>query len=352
MMQLEAAITGTAASPVLHYPDLFVCPACAATLRAGVDGHRIECTGCGRSFTIDNGIPLLFWPTEGTSKRDVTDVVRAFYEKTPFPNYDDMDSPESLRAKADQGYFSRLLNDQISHGSTILECGCGTGQLSNFLGLTWGRTVLGTDICLNSLRLGQSFKSQHGIEGTHFVQMNLFRPVFRPESFDFVISNGVLHHTSDPFAAFRSILRCVKKGGFIVVGLYNTYGRLTTDFRRHIFRLTGDRFAFLDPRLRLKHLGNIRKQAWFNDQYKHPHESKHTFGEVLNWFDQSRVEFVNSIPRCTAADLFSRQEKLFKVHSRGISFDHFIVQMGMLFSGGREGGFFIMIGRKKAEMGG
>ncbi len=66
---------------------------------------------------------------------------RSFYEEAPFPNYDDLDSPESLRLKAERGVFARLLTEQIPFGSRILECGCGTGQLSNFPGLTWGRAL-------------------------------------------------------------------------------------------------------------------------------------------------------------------------------------------------------------------
>jgi SAM-dependent methyltransferase len=306
----------------------------------------LQCAGGGHAFFHQEGIPRLFWPTEG-ARRDVTELVKAFYEETPFPNYDDLDTPERLQAKAEQGIFARLLNEQVPHGAAVLECGCGTGQLSNYLGLTWGRTVFGTDICVSSLRLAQAFKERHGIKGTHFAQMNLFRPAFPAASFDLVISNGVLHHTADPFQAFRSILRCVKAGGFIVIGLYNRYGRLTTDLRRVLFRLTRDRLQWMDPRLRRAGLGEARRRAWFRDQYKHPHESTHTFDEVLEWFDATGVEFVNSIPHCAPAPSFSAAERLFEPRARGTALERLVVQLGMLASGGREGGFFIMIGRKR-----
>lgn len=331
---------------MLQHLEIFVCPACREPLKSHNGGTH--CPACGRSFVSEQGIPLLFWPTEGLQGRDVTDIVKAFYEETPFPNYDDMDSPERLREKAERGLFAQRLNEQIPHGATILECGCGTGQLSNFLGLTWGRSVFATDVCLNSLRLGHAFKERHHIANVSFVQMNLFRPVFRSESFDFVISNGVLHHTADPFLGFRSILGCLKKGGYILVGLYNTYARLTTDLRRLVFRVTRDRFRFLDSRLMDTSLNEARKRAWFRDQYKHPHESKHSLGEVLRWFDETGVEFINSIPKCTPTQTFARKEELFVENPRGTRLDHFAVQLGMLLHGGREGGFFIMIGRKRS----
>jgi SAM-dependent methyltransferase len=339
----------TAAVPelVLKHLEMFMCPACGEGLSVADAQGGLECRGCARLFSCEDGIPRLFWPTEWRSGRDVTDIVKAFYEATPFPNYDDMDSAESLRSKAEKGVFARLLNDQIPHGAKILECGCGTGQLSNFLGLTWGRTVFASDVCLNSLRLGHQFKERNEIQNVGFVQMNLFRPTFRPESFDFVISNGVLHHTGDAFQGFKSILSCLRKGGFIIIGLYNTYGRLTTDLRRLVFRVTGDRFRFLDPRLRSEKLVAARERAWFMDQYKHPHESKHTMDEVLRWFDSCGVEFVNSIPKVTAAGKFSARETLFTPSPSGSKADRLMVQLGMLLTGGREGGFFIMIGRKK-----
>src|SRR5206468_1356891 len=143
--------------------------------------------------------------------------------------------------------------------------------------------------------------------------------------------NGVLHHTGDPRGGFESILRCLKPGGFIVIGLYNTYGRLTTDFRRLVFRLTGDRLTFLDPRLRRVALNEARRRAWFMDQYKHPHESKHTYDEVLRWFDESGVEFVKSIPKCVATERFSPTEELFVASARGTAADRLLVLLFIFY---------------------
>ncbi len=181
--------------------------------------------------------------------------------------------------------------------------------------------------------------------------MNLFSPAFKPESFDVLVSNGVLHHTGDPFLGFQTISRLLKIGGICVIGLYNKYSRLTTDWRRFLFKVTGDHLQFLDPRLRNKNANELRKRTWFMDQYKNPCESKHTIGEVQHWFDVSGFEFMNSIPK-SSAESFSPQEKLFEVHPRGNKFEHFIVQFSELLAGGRDGGFFVMIGRRVAEKAG
>ena len=275
----------------------------------------------------------------------IRDLIKSFYEETPFPNYEELESTADLMEKAQQGVFARLLNEQTPFNIRVLEAGCGTGQLSNFLA-TAAREVFGTDMCLNSLKLAQEFKKRNDLHRAGFYQMNLFRPIFRPESFHLVISNGVLHHTSDPFGGFKSIGRLVKKGGYIIVGLYHKHGRIITDLRRGVFTITKDRFKFLDPRLRAD-IGDAKKNAWFKDQYKNPHESKHTVGEVLAWFERSGFEFVNAIPKLTIFSPFSEQEPLFKNQEQGTFIDHLLVKSKLVFTGSKEGGFFIMIGRKK-----
>ena len=67
----------------------------------------------------------------------MTEIVKQFYEQTPFPNYDDLDNHRALLEKARSGLFARLLNEQIPY-ARVVEIGCGTGQLTNFLPL---RTV-------------------------------------------------------------------------------------------------------------------------------------------------------------------------------------------------------------------
>lgn len=332
---------------MVDHIDIFVCPVCRSDLKISEANNEITCIGCQRVFPTESSIPLLFWPNEWDSRTDVTEEVKAFYEETPFPGYEDVESQWDLIEKAEKGVFARLLNEQIPIGSRVLEVGCGTGQLSNYLGLKSGRTVFGADMCLNSLKLGREFMARNEGARTTFLQMYLFRPVFKPESFDLVISNGVLHHTADPFLAFETISRLVKKGGHIIIGLYSAYGRIFTRMRQKIFRISGDRFKWLDSRIRKEGIGDHRKHIWFMDQYKHPHESVHTIGEVLDWFDQAGFDFVKSIPKTGVGDPFLAKEKLFEPISCGTRMDQIFTQLGLVFRGGTEGGFFTMIGKRK-----
>lgn len=324
--------------------DIFCCPKCGGDLN--FEDHSFSCLHCQQPYQIVDGIPSLFWPNEwDPSKEDITEKIKSFYEKTPFPDYDEFDSIGSLIDKARRGLFAKLLDDQIPFGTRILECGCGTGQLTNFLSIA-NRTVIGTDICMNSLKMANAFRETNDLRRAHFYQMNLFRPFFKPQSFDFVISNGVLHHTSNPFLAFQSIANLVKPNGYILVGLYHKYGRLATDLRRLIFNITRDKFKFLDRWATNKDSSEAKRNAWFTDQYKNPHESKHTVGEVLRWLDSTGFTFIHSIPKTVPFEGIGASERLFERDRLGNLFERFIVNIGMIFTGHREGGFFSIIAKK------
>lgn len=300
----------------------------------------------GRPVPQADGIPQLFVSQAGHAGADVTEVVKAFYEETPFPNYDGFDSRESLATKARRGVFAALLDAQLPDGAIVLEAGCGTGQLSNFLGMSWRRKVFAGDICMNSLRLAKGFADRYDIRNVAFLQMNLFRPPFRDASFDVVISNGVLHHTGDCEAGFKAILAKLKPGGHIVIGLYNQLGRLPTLCKRAAFRALGPRLHFLDPRLRDMSREPARIKAWYADQYQHPHETRHSMDEVLGWFERYGVDFVNGIPHLDGSS-FNDGEKLLVPRAAGTRISRRMTELGMLASGGTDGGLFIMIGRKR-----
>ena len=323
-------------------------------MRCPIDGEALtwdraasELRDSNHVYPVEDAIPLLFASrvAPGGSKNDVTEIVKSFYEDTPFPNYDGFDSRDSLRQKARASVAAQLLDDQISETATILEVGCGTGQMTNFLAMAWGRTVVGSDLCHNSLKLAVAFRDRFAINNAHFVQMNLFDPFFRKHSFDVVISNGVLHHTGDAAAAFRSIEGLVKPGGYAVIGLYNWLGRLPTLWLRSLVQRFGESAALLDSRMRREHdLG--RRKAWFMDQYRHPHETKHSIDEVMDWFDRAQFDFVSCIPTIGDSE-FTAEAMLFEPHPKGTYLDRLSTELEMLLSGGVDGGLYIMIGRKR-----
>ena len=339
-----ATIRSARGSGMQPWEEALCCP-CGCGGSLGDVGTSLVSAACGRRFPVTDGIPQLFWPHDSArDPGDVTERVKAFYEETPFPNYDDHDSVRSLIEKARNGLYARALDAAIPYNASVLEVGCGTGQLTNFLGISC-RLVIGADLCLNSLRLADAFRREHKLDRVRFLQANLFRLPFEQQQFDVVLCNGVLHHTSDPLAGFKQLVPLVRPGGHIVIGLYNKYGRLMTDLRRRLFRVTGGAAKWIDPYLRSVQMSDEKAKAWFADQYFHPHESKHTIGEVLKWFRDTGLEFVRGVPGVTneAADV--SDGALFDRTEAGSAWDHFRVQVKQIATGNREGGFFVMIGR-------
>ena len=94
---------------------------------------------------------------------------------------------------------------------------------------------------------------------------------------------------------FESIQNLVRPGGYIIIGLYNRYGRLRTYLRRYLFKILGQKFLMVfDPVLRKMDRNDKEKiNSWIRDQYTHPVESTHTFDEVLGWFKENKFGYLN-----------------------------------------------------------
>jgi ubiquinone/menaquinone biosynthesis C-methylase UbiE len=286
-------------------------------------------------------------------------MMQRFYEQHTFPGYDGIDSPSVLMDKAGKSGFGKWVDEAIPPLATVLEVGCGTGQMTNFLGLVSTRTVIGADMSIASLKLGNNFKERFGLNNVSFVQANIFEMPFAPNSVDVLMCSGVLHHTPDPYGGYKELLKIVKPGGKVLIGLYNSYARIPLGMRQLLFKKTGNTFRWLDAHMRRRDVDQSKKEIWFADQYRNPHESWHSVDEVLQWFDETNVKFLSAVPDISSrssdskiADIdtpksSNRVYDLFKEHPRGSQFEHVIKQLGWMFSIGREGGLFVMVGEKQ-----
>ena len=156
--------------------------------------------------------------------------IKAFYEENPFPSYEGVQEFGDLVNRGQKNRFTSGLLDAIGHNKLILECGCGTGQMSHFLSLN-NNHVLGIDLShVEPRTCARAQACGTGCSDPAFAQMNIFDLAVKDECFDVVISTGVLHHTRDARRAFAAIMRKAKPGGIVVVGLYNAFGRLPTLF--------------------------------------------------------------------------------------------------------------------------
>jgi len=281
--------------------------------------------------------------------KDITvEKVINFYNEAPFPNYEDNDDKSSINQKGDNNYLARQFKNFIGFDKDILEVGCGTGQLSLYFSIGNNNRVYALDPTLASIKLGKDFAKKNKIDNVKFVNADIFDDVFNNETFDFIWTNGVLHHTKNPKLAFDITSKYLKKNGYILVGLYNKYGRARTLLRKFLYKFFGKTIVMLlDPTLRkIKKGNNNQIKSWIRDQYEHPVESLHTLDEVLDWFNHNNIEFINSIPQCDVDDNY--ENSLFEKRSKGTFLSRFFSQITMLFNElGSDGGLFIVIGKKK-----
>ena len=101
-------------------------------------------------------------------------------------------------------------------GRLVLDGGCGAGRFADVVMREYGARLVACDLsaaveaCRDNLAPGMPFVCQASI---------LDLP-FRPQSFDFVYSIGVIQHTPDPEGSIRSLCRMVKQGGQVAIWTY------------------------------------------------------------------------------------------------------------------------------------
>jgi SAM-dependent methyltransferase len=294
-----------------------------------------------KPFENKNGI--FSFSIKDTETKKVTE----FYKITPFPNYKDNDDKQSILEKGNKNVLAQKFKNFIGFKKKVLEVGCGTGQLSIYFSLGTNNRIVGFDPTIQSLNLAKNFARKNEISNIEFVNADIFDDVLVDNYFDFVWCNGVLHHTKDPYKAFQIVAKSLKSEGYILIGLYNKFGRFRTILRKYLSKIFGVRFLeFFDPTLKNLKISVEEKKSWIKDQYFHPIESLHTLDEVLEWFYNNDIEYVNSIPSCDF-EFIQDYSNLFKKKSKGSFYSRIINQFSMIFNRlGSDGGLFVVIGKK------
>lgn len=241
--------------------------------------------------------------------RGVEARVIGMYERHPFPGFADkrgkVDSEMALRL--------RLLNivpaDYV--GRRLLDAGCGTGEYACWYA-RHGAEVTAIDLSGPSLRAAAEYAEREGVGGISFERQSVLELPYPDASFDYVSSMGVLHHTPDPYRGFRELCRVLRPGGVIVVSLYNAFSRLPHVAKQRIVRAVAgsdiDRRVQWAQRLfprTCRALAASRgdgSDALLYDAFAMPHESRHSVGEVLRWFDAHRIAYVGAFGPITLRD--------------------------------------------------
>jgi SAM-dependent methyltransferase len=118
-------------------------------------------------------------------------------------------------------FMAKAVGFERANGRRVLEVGCGLGtDLAEFA--RNGARVTGVDLTVSSSKLASSNLGAHGYGGSVLVADARNLP-FASDAYDFVYSWGVIHHTPDPAAAAREIIRVCRPGGRVVVMVYNRH---------------------------------------------------------------------------------------------------------------------------------
>lgn len=103
-------------------------------------------------------------------------------------------------------------------GKSVLEVGIGIGGLANSLAEQEKCELIGVDL---GYAVDGAYKNFSNNLFFHIVQASAFRLPFASDSFDYVYSHGVLHHSSDPRLCFDNVSKLPKTGGNLYVWLYS-----------------------------------------------------------------------------------------------------------------------------------
>jgi SAM-dependent methyltransferase len=143
-----------------------------------------------------------------------TDSV-TFYDQHPF---DWAPADDSAEMKSVVSPLLAEFINKLDENSLVLDIGCGPGRVLGFLARR-GIRCIGLDSSRVSLALAIQRYNRPGVVGD-----NLHLP-FLEGAADAIISDGVIHHTEDPFAAFSENFRILRPAGQMYLAVYKPSGR-------------------------------------------------------------------------------------------------------------------------------
>ncbi|MDW8016085.1 MAG: methyltransferase domain-containing protein [Bacteroidia bacterium] len=283
--------------PVHDLLPILKCPHCSGKL--SLQSGKLYCISDDTEYPIHNNIPR-FVPNEQY-------VGNFGFQWNKFSKV----QIDNERSKESENFLRTALRLRPSdvQGKLVLDAGCGAGRYAEVL-TRWGAKVVGVDLS-NAV---EAFHENLSGRNAWVLQADLLSLPFQDEVFDMAISIGVLHHTSDAKKAFGEVARTVKRGGLLLVWLYDKYSQVSTARRlSDIYRAILNR---LPPRLlyalchlaipwyyfnKIPLLRSLTSRLWYisnhpnwrwrvldtMDWYGCKYRSYHTYPEVYEWFQEA-----------------------------------------------------------------
>jgi SAM-dependent methyltransferase len=203
------------------------------------------------------------------------------------------------------------------NNSLVLDIGCGMGRYVEVAAKV-GANVTGVDL---SFAIDAAFENVGRKPNVHLIQADIFNLPFLPETFDFIYSFGVLHHTPDAASAFKQLPKLLKKNGKISISVYSSYNRgiiytsalwrlFTTRIPKRLLYLLCyisvplyfmykipiichiGRMLFVIPMIPHWKWRVLDTFDWYSPKY----QSKHTHWEVYKWFKDNGLKDIAIYP--------------------------------------------------------
>lgn len=219
--------------------------------------------------------------------------VKELYEKYPYP------SRESFSIREAQNYVkwvSKIFNEKNDfwRKKSVLELGCGTGELACGLA-SCGAKVTAIDFSSSSIKKAKENSKKLEVN-VDFIEKNILKTEMN-KKFDVVIALGSLHHTIDAKKGFEIGINHLKNDGIIIIGLYNKYSRARHRIKRIILQVIAK--DNIEKRMEVgeKLFKGNKSKAWLADKYGQVHESYHSINEIIKWFNERKIKFIDSNPK-------------------------------------------------------
>ncbi len=166
-----------------------------------------------------------WWENHPMTYEGWDDILKVIYTEDDIEFYKEIDRRFFNGAKyfahslPDQRPFSALIDFPSLKGKRVLEIGCGMGSHTELFARARAR-LTAIDITECAVRRTAKRFALNKLGGT-ILQMDAERMTFPDESFDYVWSWGVIHHSEDPEAIVREIHRVLTPGGSAQIMVYH-----------------------------------------------------------------------------------------------------------------------------------
>jgi arsenite methyltransferase len=178
-------------------------------------------SGSGRTYAIRDGIPR-FVDVEDEHAAQTQSAFAYKWAKRDSFGSDGMQ--DELHGWLLQRYgfgSAEEMRSFVASKRRMLDAGCGAGfATSAWISDDWtdgSAEYVGADI---SSAIDVARERLARFPATHFVQADVMQLPFKPESFDAIVSEGVLHHTPSTERAMKSLVPLLAPGGELMFYVY------------------------------------------------------------------------------------------------------------------------------------